>query len=261
VDKDKIFLDSTVAFKEETNLYHYTTFDGLKKIINNKRFRLTRIDQISDPLEVKYLDRIWKERTYIGCFTNSNENEQMWQHYTEGNTGVCINFGKVDISGLKFYDEDNNEYEKINETDYQYSSFNRTTDFRIKSVSGLKVIYVNNPEYLAIPNHDLISFFEGVQDVNDRDGFYNHPFQGYVKESRLFNFEQEFRIRVALLPKGNGTKLTIRGQIFHAPPTKYIYMEVDINTLKVFVKKENPFLEEITNFCNQSDLEIETLKV
>ena len=259
MDKNKIFLDSINAFNEESNLHHYTTFDGLKKIIGSKRFRLTRIDQISDPLEVKYIDRIWKERTYIGCFTNSNENEQMWQHYTEGNTGVCINFGKIDISGLRFYDEDNNEYEKINETDNQYSSFNHTTDFRIKSVSGLKVIYVKDPEYLAIPNHELINFFEGVQDVNDRDGFFNHPFQGYVKESRLFNFEQEFRVRVALLPKGIGTKLTISGQIFHFPPTKYIFMEIHVNTLKVYVKKENPFLKEITSFCNQNNLEMRIL--
>lgn len=185
----------------------------------------------------------------------------MWQHYTEGITGVCINFGKIDISGLRFYDEDNNEYEKINETDYQYLSFNRTTDYRITSVSGLKVIFENDPEYLAIPNHELMNFFEGIQDVNDRDGFYNHPFQGYVKESRLFNFEQEFRIRVELLPKGIETKLTIKGQIFHSPPTKYIFMEIHVNTLKVYVRKENPFLEEITIFCNKNDLEMRILNI
>jgi len=256
VNKDEIYADSISAFNNESNLYHYTTFDGLMKIIISKRFRLTRIDHISDNLEVNYIDRIWKARTYIGCFTNSNVNELMWQHYTKSNTGVCIDFGKIDTFGLKFYDEENNEYKRIPEVDMTYSSYNQTTDYRIHSVSGLKVLYLNDPEYLAIPNHELIDFFKGVQDVNDRDGFYNHPFQGYVKESRLFKFEQEFRIRVSILPKGMGTKLTLRGQIYYSPPKKYIYMETDINTLKVYVKNENPFLDEITSFCNQNGIEI-----
>jgi hypothetical protein len=259
MDKNKIFLESEDAFNKELNLYHYTNIDALFKIVNSKRFRLTRIDKISDTLEIKYINNIWKERTYIGCFTNSYKNELIWDNYSNNSTGVCIDFGKIEVTTLKFYDEDNNEYEKILEMDKKYSSYNHTTDFRLRSVSGLKVIYANDPELLAVPDKELLDFFDGVQDVNDRDGFYKHPFQGYIKESRLFEYEKEFRIRVALLPKGIGTTLTFKGQVFHSPPSNYIYMGVKLENLKVYIKKENDLHDVIVKFCSSNKIEVITL--
>jgi hypothetical protein len=251
MDKDKLYLDSVAAFDQIKNLYHYTFFDVLKVIIETQKFRLTRIDKIRDELEIKYIDRIWKDRTFVGCFTDSYDNVNVWKNYAKNSSGVCIDFGRIDVSKLRFYDERNYEFKKIVTTDFECTSYDSTNDFGIHSVSGLKVIYRCDPELLAEPNQELIEFFEEVKDVNDRDGFYNNPFQGYIKEARLFDNEKEFRIRVALIPKGRGTSLTTSGQMFHSPKIKYIFMGVDLNKLKIYIKRENPYLEEIKDICQQ----------
>lgn len=256
MDKNKLYSESVEAFNQTKNLYHYTSFDVLKIIIKTQKFRLTRIDEVSDKLEIKYIDRIWKDRTFIGCFTDSFDNEIVWKNFTKNSSGICIDFGCIDVSKLRFFDETNYEFKKIIKTDFEYTSYDNTNDFGIHSVSGLKVIYRCDPELLAEPNQELIDFFEGVKDVNDRDGLYNHPFQGYIKEERLFDNEKEFRIRVALIPKGKGTSLTINGQIFHSPRIKYIFMGVDLNKLKIYIKRENPYLEEIIDICHQYAIKV-----
>jgi hypothetical protein len=256
MDKNKIYLELMSKFNQTNNLYHYTSFDVLKIIINTKKFRLTRIDEIGDKLEVKYIDRIWKYRTFIGCFTDSYNNEIVWKNFARNSSGICIDFGCIVVQKLRFYDARNYEFEKIIETDFEYTSYDNPCDFGIRSVSGLKVIYEFNPELLAEPNQELIDFFEGVKDVNDRDDFHNHPFQGFIKEARLFDNEKEFRIRVALIPKGKGTSLTTNGQIFHSPSIKYIFMGVDINQLKIYIKRENPYVEEINDLCHQHAIKV-----
>ena len=256
MDKNKIYLDSVSKFNQTKNLYHYTSFEVLKIILNTKKFRLTRIDEIGDKLEIKYIDRIWKDRTFIGCFTDSYNNDIVWKNFSKNSSGVCIDFGCIDVSQLRFYDEGNYEFKKIIKTDFEYTSYDNPNDFGIHSVSGLKVIYKCDPELLAEPNLELIDFFKGVNDVNDRDGFNNHPFQGYIKEERLFDNEKEFRIRVALIPKGKGTSLTTSGQIFHSPKIKYIFMGVDLNQLKIYIKRENPYLEEINDLCHQYAIKV-----
>jgi len=249
MDKNKIYLEAVSNFNQTKNLYHYTSFEVLKIILDTKKFRLTRIDEIGDELEIKYIDRIWKDRTFIGCFTDSYNNETVWENFTVNSSGVCIDFGCIDVSQLKFFDERNYEFKKIIETDFKYTLYDNPNDFGIHSVSGLKVIYRCNPELLAEPNQELIDFFSEVNDLNDRDGFYSHPFQGYIKEERLFDNEKEFRIRVTLIPKGKGTSLTTSGQIFYSPKIKHIFMGVEINQLKIYIKRENPYLKEINDLC------------
>lgn len=259
MDKNKLYLESLTSFNQTKNLYHYTSFDVLKKIINTEKFRLTRIDEVSDKLEIKYINRIWKYRTYIGCFTDSFNNEFVWKTFTKDSSGICIDFSSIDVSKLRFYDDNNHEFEKINNTDFQYNFYERTNDFGIHSVSGLKVLYSCDPELLIEPNQELIDFFEGVNDVNDRDGFYSHSFQGYIKEERLFDNEKEFRIRVALIPKGMGTTLTTSGQVFHSPKIKHIFMALELNKLKIYIKRENPYTKEINDLCCQHSIKVMTV--
>lgn len=83
-------VDSIINFLEQKGknhkcYYHYTTWESLKKIMENKSFLLTRGNslKINDQHEAskKGVKEVW-DRTYIGSFAfGSSENMAMWGLY------------------------------------------------------------------------------------------------------------------------------------------------------------------------------------
>ena len=83
-------VDSIINYLEQKGknhrvYYHYTTWESLKKIMENKSFLLTRGNslKINDQHEAnkKGVKEVW-DRTYIGSFAfGSSENMAMWGLY------------------------------------------------------------------------------------------------------------------------------------------------------------------------------------
>lgn len=92
----------------ELNLYHYTTYGSLKKIIEGKSLKLNHISKLNDDQEGKILanikpkcksefDKLYNE-TYSFSFTTSGDDAPQWDRYSrsklhgnrEIDCGVCI---------------------------------------------------------------------------------------------------------------------------------------------------------------------------
>ena len=74
MDIDKAYLESVNKQKKYKYLYHFTSFDNLKKIIANQALRLSRITELNDPIEAKRVASIWRDKCFILSFTNTLEN-------------------------------------------------------------------------------------------------------------------------------------------------------------------------------------------
>lgn len=75
-------------------LYHYTTVDTLKLILENKTFRFKSLENMDDSEEAETEDYGNLGRfCYVSCWTeNSNESIPMWNQYTEPEKGVRLRF-------------------------------------------------------------------------------------------------------------------------------------------------------------------------
>ncbi|MCH5426006.1 hypothetical protein EFK22_13140 [Lactococcus lactis subsp. lactis] len=75
-------------------LYHYTTVDTLKLILENKTFRFKSLENMDDSEEAETEDYGNLGRfCYVSCWTeNSNESIPMWKEYTEPEKGVRLRF-------------------------------------------------------------------------------------------------------------------------------------------------------------------------
>ena len=68
--------------KQHPLVHHYTTFDALNEIINNKSLQLTRIDLLNDTAENKSLHELWQKKVFVSCFTHrKTESYFFWKQY------------------------------------------------------------------------------------------------------------------------------------------------------------------------------------
>ena len=102
------------------NIYHYTDYEGLKKILSSRILRLTDYRYMNDPTElqygqetikniilksdiphklimwnildgyVKHTNQTWK--IYIVCFSFSKDKLSLWRNYAKNGTGFAIGF-------------------------------------------------------------------------------------------------------------------------------------------------------------------------
>ena len=98
----------------EIDLCHYTTFDSLISILNNKTFRLTRADLLNDKCEAQLYSKNTANSLYVFSMTNSIESVAMWKMYgcTSG-IKLRLKFSKPDFlqclyNFTKDYDENSN---------------------------------------------------------------------------------------------------------------------------------------------------------
>ncbi|AYQ44256.1 MULTISPECIES: DUF2971 domain-containing protein [Burkholderia cepacia complex] len=94
----------------KTRLYYMTKLDYAKRILNDGRFKLARIDQANDPFELNGAvmgDKIarrsfravydhWAKSVGMLCTSRSWESPVMWAHYADTHMGVCIGFDVLD---------------------------------------------------------------------------------------------------------------------------------------------------------------------
>ncbi len=79
---------------ERSKLWHYTSFEILKKILESKQLKFNRIDKVNDRLESKIFgDDELSHLVYISCFSKTEcESIPMWDIYGKNKHGVRIGF-------------------------------------------------------------------------------------------------------------------------------------------------------------------------
>ena len=83
-------------------LYHFTSLDSLLKIIENKSFRLSRLDKLNDKKESELNNISSLEDTYVMSFSHSDiEYVPMWVMYGKKNDiKIRIRFNRADLESI-----------------------------------------------------------------------------------------------------------------------------------------------------------------
>lgn len=124
-DEDRAQLNIRTAFRIAESLrqskgvgpklvFHYTTFEGLKGIVESGRIRATHFEYLNDPDEVHYCRALFGDRErasdpdaddpiffgeeYIASFSELGDDLQQWRTYANGGAGVAVGF----VRGSKF---------------------------------------------------------------------------------------------------------------------------------------------------------------
>ncbi len=78
---------------ERNKLWHYTSFENLKKILKDKKLKFNRIDKVNDRLESKIFgDDKLSHLVYISCFSKQNVKAFLCGTFM---AGTSMEFGSV----------------------------------------------------------------------------------------------------------------------------------------------------------------------
>ena len=214
-----IYRNATKSAASHPILYHYTSFDSLKKIVENRSLRLNRLDKVNDPEEGNRIKSLWKDKIFVTCFTYTLKNaDYFWTHYGK----VRISFLTQDFI-LKIFSDD--------------KCTNALCDFK-KDCGACEDACHRTYETA----HDWCTF-----DISIGDIFYTDDLRKYIGDDRgeLFpgliklkngfdrnrtqqnwEIEAETRIRVAVRPIGVGVFLNKTNNKFsyYTPPFDSLYL-------------------------------------
>nr|WP_299486137.1 DUF2971 domain-containing protein [uncultured Allomuricauda sp.] len=100
-----------------SHLYHYTSFETLKLILQNQTFRFSRLDEMNDPLEGYYdEDSDYRNLVFSSSWTAEHRDElPMWKIYTDLK-GVRIKL-PIDL-----FSTTNMEVKKLSDSNFQITS-------------------------------------------------------------------------------------------------------------------------------------------
>ena len=94
IERLKSFLNTVTASYDE--LYHFTDFNALKGIIENKQWKFNPLDRMNDKLEPEKETGDWENRISVSFSHGDEDNIGMWKMYGEDsiknefNTSLCI---------------------------------------------------------------------------------------------------------------------------------------------------------------------------
>lgn len=224
------------------------------------KFRMSKISSeiLNDITEKDILDNIWKDKIFIACFTNSM-NDYFWENYAKGKKqGVCI---EIDMEKFK-YNKILSEKGIIlgNKTDYSYDNENNEIEWIIYDISGLEVVYKDNPSLDYYYDENLICLYGGCVDIN-KDDFRYYNNQGYSKKSDEWGQENEYRIRCAVRPKGQETYIKGTRILYHRPDFEFLFIDLSNqeDAFKIIINKEFELLDEIQSFCKSKGINLEII--
>lgn len=128
----------------------------------NKDFIKLTIDAIIfDKVIRKAINEI-KKKSYVSCFTTTNNNELMWAHYSNSHKGVCIE-----------YEFNEKEIEKVSYSE-EYPIFSETW------INGMLNINIGNRETFNDSFH-----LNYLQEFKEKF---------YLVKSKAWKYEEEYRI-------------------------------------------------------------------
>ena len=266
------YVSLTKQFEQIEKLYHYTTFETLKIILENKTFRLSAINEtLNDPFEMEYLDYVWQGKVFVVCFTTSNRNEYFWKNYayrndSRNNQGVCIGINKKNINRFEDYkvmDSNKKLFANYVGSNLSYNSYDKNEDWAIKQCIGGKVIYKDNPCDDFSFDEELANFFDGIFDkslfqrVND-SGFVKAKTYSINGIQHRWDVEDEYRIRVVVHSKG----LSFSNGKYHKPPFKYIYLDISnwIENITIYVRRRFSLINELDELSQKYGFKYEVIE-
>lgn len=200
-------------------LYHYTSIETLKKIIETKKIRFTRLDRLNDPyegiveLEGDFSIDQARKCVYCSCWTDkSQESVNLWAIYTQlSMKGVRIKMKPTMFSNELFLHEFNDGFIPVSVInpikDFRYLAVDYPTE--INTVIGpFKVGYV---ETVCDTYKSAILTIPGTESA---DGVPSHNI--FTKELGLkkvnhWEYENEWRYKLGLQMTiaGRATALTM----------------------------------------------------
>lgn len=229
-------------------LCHFTNFDALQKIIDNKSLRLSKITELNDPIEAKRVTSVWHNKCFILSFTNTFDNSgYFWKEYAFDN-GVCIVFNNKNIKDNIFiyYEDDLN----IKVPSFQYICDNDCYDENVWGffdITKADVMYVDDIEKYAFENKTEISA-----------GLIKSKF-GENKECivKPWELECETRIRVAVKTK-QFEYISKKDKKIIEPPFKYLYIDLpQIDKVIISPQCENRDRKIIENYLKDKEIKME----
>lgn len=115
---EETILEAIFGIKPKDSIYHYTTFEALYSILENKELHLSSIAGMNDKTETTYSDSLLKSgkvfkmtlsrieqynRRFIMCFTKNKDHFNHWRLYGNNGNGVSIGFKFKEPTSKKNY--------------------------------------------------------------------------------------------------------------------------------------------------------------
>lgn len=117
--------DNAELIQNEFNkleLFHYTTFEALEKIIETKSLKFNRHDKLNDLIESRRTN-VTGQNYYVSCFTyDSNESIPLWHIYSKKEEGVRINIKNRNFFSESIYYNDENDKKRYFKEKVSWSS-------------------------------------------------------------------------------------------------------------------------------------------
>lgn len=231
-----LYEDAVERAKSHKRLFHYTTFNALKCIIDNKSLRLTRIDLLNDFVEDGKIVDLWKRKVFVSCFSfRERESYFFWRTYAKGSEdGVILSIEREKLEEGHIFPDAKCEQEplelcKKTDTRQQYSQNIDAATWGVYDYSIVDITYIPR-EYRV------------------RD---NESFQGRFKYAE-WDMESETRIRVAIRPKCSEIVLGKKGFEYRLPKEEYVYLRLSKECLQSMSITLSPFAdEELESKVNQ----------
>lgn len=259
-------------FKKVNTLYHFTTFEIFKKILDSGSFFMTPLGpNLNDKNEVSYLTNYSKGKVFISCFTASL-NEKFWSHndYAKScESGVCIAFDVAKLLEVKIM---SCSYEYLDYSDrmiFNYDKYENTSDYRIRNLVFDKVKYKKDPMEDYTFDSETFHFFENVSNINETElikyckGINN---SGFVKTILDANgndqsYENEYRILARILHKGSELKWQEENKKFPKEIFDRLLLDIKplISSFVIIVKKQFTSLNEIEELAKNYNFKYEII--
>lgn len=239
IEKLKNFLKTVTTSYDE--LYHFTDFNALKGIIENKKWKFNPLDRMNDKSEPEKETGDWENRISVSFSHGDEDNIGMWKMYGENNVedpfnpSICISLPK---SFLVQWTNTINESEQIQ---------NLLRSFFVYECNGEPIINSDKIKIIA-SLHDIVYYYgyngdlksqliwennyKGIAKENLNKIVYGNAPEliGYIKNS-AWEYERESRISI-VAPQGFKLK-TIN------PDTQQkieYYIPIDNSSLNLMMK-------------------------
>lgn len=251
------YIDAKQDFYKEDFLYHFTSFEALKTILNSGKFRLSRISNLNDSKESKYINPFFDGKVFTFSLTKTIK-EYFWDNYTQGfgkEGGIIIQIKNIRGWYESIVTKDGNAFQKVLKSNIDYKSYNQENDWGIYDISCLKVIYKDYPENDFDFDNETYEIYKDCK-LFDNSEQYNRLIninnQGYVKES-IWSEEDEYRIRIIMRPKGVEEILGIDRNVIPKFPSNFIYLDISnkFHLINILISKDFLYKDELNYICRK----------
>jgi hypothetical protein len=214
-------------------LYHYSSVDKLKSIVNSRNIRFTRLDALNDPLEGLIDDKedtVFKKLVYVSCWNDQEaESINLWHMYSNTDViGVRIKmknpiFGVIDYLNLVEYESCFVPSSKISSLKTKTTYDRNDVDVEINKIFGpIKVVYT---ERSKLSDYTRFGDEISLEEVG-------------LRKASEWSFENEWRFKIIL-------KKRVPEKLCELDTVEYIDIPFNINNICEILTSPNMEVGEI----------------